>query len=153
MYTYPARCWRKKRRLHPPLDPQLRLCELHLGEGRDRAGALNRIYTMKKSPFTLPAASFSNARCGLMPPEPAHHSPRHVSHEATELRGLYGGINVSLSDHLSLVRAVLPLARSSGSFSLVESMCSLSVLWQRHTDAHSHTHTQPAQHQGMTPAP
>uniref|UniRef100_A0A3B5Q102 Double PHD fingers 3 n=4 Tax=Cyprinodontoidei TaxID=8087 RepID=A0A3B5Q102_XIPMA len=28
MYTYPARCWRKKRRLHPPLDPQLRLCEL-----------------------------------------------------------------------------------------------------------------------------
>lgn len=32
MYTYPARCWRKKRRLHPPLDPQLRLCELRLGE-------------------------------------------------------------------------------------------------------------------------
>uniref|UniRef100_A0A8C6UYU3 D4, zinc and double PHD fingers, family 3 n=1 Tax=Neogobius melanostomus TaxID=47308 RepID=A0A8C6UYU3_9GOBI len=31
MYTYPARCWRKKRRLHPPLDPQLRLCELRLG--------------------------------------------------------------------------------------------------------------------------
>lgn len=32
MYSYPARCWRKKRRLHPPLDPQLRLCELRLGE-------------------------------------------------------------------------------------------------------------------------
>nr|XP_057912410.1 zinc finger protein DPF3 isoform X3 [Doryrhamphus excisus] len=30
MYAYPARCWRKKRRLHPPLDPQLRLCELRL---------------------------------------------------------------------------------------------------------------------------
>ncbi|XP_027026027.1 zinc finger protein DPF3 isoform X3 [Tachysurus fulvidraco] len=30
MYTYPARCWRKKRRLHPPIDPQLRLCELRL---------------------------------------------------------------------------------------------------------------------------
>ncbi|XP_028997067.1 zinc finger protein DPF3 isoform X3 [Betta splendens] len=30
MYTYPARYWRKKRRLHPPLDPQLRLCELRL---------------------------------------------------------------------------------------------------------------------------
>ncbi|XP_066550424.1 zinc finger protein DPF3 isoform X1 [Amia ocellicauda] len=30
MYTYPARCWRKKRRLHPPVDPQLRLCELKL---------------------------------------------------------------------------------------------------------------------------
>uniref|UniRef100_A0A8C1NYM3 D4, zinc and double PHD fingers, family 3 n=1 Tax=Cyprinus carpio TaxID=7962 RepID=A0A8C1NYM3_CYPCA len=30
MYSYPARCWRKKRRLHPPLDPQLRLCELRL---------------------------------------------------------------------------------------------------------------------------
>ncbi|XP_037393790.1 zinc finger protein DPF3 isoform X2 [Pygocentrus nattereri] len=30
MYTYPARCWRKKRRLHPPMDPQLRLCELRL---------------------------------------------------------------------------------------------------------------------------
>ncbi|XP_034018117.1 zinc finger protein DPF3 isoform X4 [Thalassophryne amazonica] len=30
MYTYPARCWRKKRRLQPPLDPQLRLCELRL---------------------------------------------------------------------------------------------------------------------------
>ncbi|KAI7799647.1 zinc finger protein DPF3 isoform X2 [Triplophysa rosa] len=30
MYTYPARCWRKKRRLHQPLDPQLRLCELRL---------------------------------------------------------------------------------------------------------------------------
>uniref|UniRef100_A0A3B3R4D7 Double PHD fingers 3 n=1 Tax=Paramormyrops kingsleyae TaxID=1676925 RepID=A0A3B3R4D7_9TELE len=25
MYTYPARCWRKKRRLHTPVDPQLRL--------------------------------------------------------------------------------------------------------------------------------
>uniref|UniRef100_A0A674D676 Zinc finger protein DPF3-like n=1 Tax=Salmo trutta TaxID=8032 RepID=A0A674D676_SALTR len=32
MYTYPARCWRKKRRLHPPMDPQLRLCELRLGK-------------------------------------------------------------------------------------------------------------------------
>ncbi|XP_030626928.1 zinc finger protein DPF3 isoform X3 [Chanos chanos] len=30
MYTYPARCWRKKRRLHPPIDPQLRLCELRI---------------------------------------------------------------------------------------------------------------------------
>ncbi|KAG9336498.1 hypothetical protein JZ751_002845 [Albula glossodonta] len=30
MYTYPARCWRKKRRLHTPVDPQLRLCELRL---------------------------------------------------------------------------------------------------------------------------
>ncbi|XP_049613434.1 zinc finger protein DPF3 isoform X2 [Syngnathus scovelli] len=30
MYAYPARCWRKKRRLHQPLDPQLRLCELRL---------------------------------------------------------------------------------------------------------------------------
>ncbi|XP_051909367.1 zinc finger protein DPF3 isoform X3 [Hippocampus zosterae] len=30
MYAYPARCWRKKRRLHSPLDPQLRLCELRL---------------------------------------------------------------------------------------------------------------------------
>uniref|UniRef100_H3D055 Double PHD fingers 3 n=1 Tax=Tetraodon nigroviridis TaxID=99883 RepID=H3D055_TETNG len=30
MYTYPARCWRKKRRLLAPLDPQLRLCELRL---------------------------------------------------------------------------------------------------------------------------
>uniref|UniRef100_A0A3B4A945 DPF1-3 N-terminal domain-containing protein n=1 Tax=Periophthalmus magnuspinnatus TaxID=409849 RepID=A0A3B4A945_9GOBI len=34
MYTYPARCWRKKRRLHPPLDPQLRLCELRLGNNQ-----------------------------------------------------------------------------------------------------------------------
>eukprot|EP00063_Salmo_salar_P086760 XP_014061595.1 PREDICTED: zinc finger protein DPF3-like [Salmo salar] len=30
IYAYPARCWRKKRRLHPPMDPQLRLCELRL---------------------------------------------------------------------------------------------------------------------------
>uniref|UniRef100_A0A8B9H268 D4, zinc and double PHD fingers, family 3 n=1 Tax=Astyanax mexicanus TaxID=7994 RepID=A0A8B9H268_ASTMX len=30
MYSYPARCWRKKRRLHTPIDPQLRLCELRL---------------------------------------------------------------------------------------------------------------------------
>ncbi|KAJ8378139.1 hypothetical protein AAFF_G00247770 [Aldrovandia affinis] len=30
MYTYPARCWRKKRRMHPPADPQMRLCELRL---------------------------------------------------------------------------------------------------------------------------
>lgn len=37
MYTYPARCWRKKRRLHPPLDPQLRLCELRLGETNSTA--------------------------------------------------------------------------------------------------------------------
>lgn len=34
MYTYPARCWRKKRRLLAPLDPQLRLCELRLGTKR-----------------------------------------------------------------------------------------------------------------------
>lgn len=85
-----------------------------------------------------------------MPPEPAHHPPHHVSHEATELRGLYGGINVSLSDHLALVRAVLPFARSSGSFSILESMCSLSVLWQSNR---ARSHTQPAQHPHMTPAP
>ncbi|XP_051877268.1 zinc finger protein DPF3 isoform X5 [Pristis pectinata] len=30
LYTYPARCWRKKRRLHPPEDPRLRLCEIKL---------------------------------------------------------------------------------------------------------------------------
>ncbi|XP_039597775.1 zinc finger protein DPF3 isoform X2 [Polypterus senegalus] len=30
MYTYPARCWRKKRRLQPPGDPQLHLCEFKL---------------------------------------------------------------------------------------------------------------------------
>lgn len=36
MYTYPARCWRKKRRLHPPLDPQLRLCELRLGKTKQK---------------------------------------------------------------------------------------------------------------------
>ncbi|XP_075470347.1 zinc finger protein DPF3 isoform X7 [Ascaphus truei] len=28
LYTYPARCWRKKRRLHPPEDPRLRLLEI-----------------------------------------------------------------------------------------------------------------------------
>ncbi|XP_075387805.1 zinc finger protein DPF3 [Tenrec ecaudatus] len=28
LYTYPARCWRKKRRLHPPEDPKLRLLEV-----------------------------------------------------------------------------------------------------------------------------
>uniref|UniRef100_A0A2K5KNT2 Double PHD fingers 3 n=3 Tax=Cercopithecinae TaxID=9528 RepID=A0A2K5KNT2_CERAT len=28
LYTYPARCWRKKRRLHPPEDPKLRLLEI-----------------------------------------------------------------------------------------------------------------------------
>ncbi|KAG8449481.1 hypothetical protein GDO86_016214 [Hymenochirus boettgeri] len=28
LYTYPARCWRKKRRLHPPEDPRLRLLEM-----------------------------------------------------------------------------------------------------------------------------
>ncbi|XP_072425589.1 zinc finger protein DPF3 isoform X2 [Chiloscyllium punctatum] len=32
LYTYPARCWRKKRRLHPPEDPRLRLCEIKFGE-------------------------------------------------------------------------------------------------------------------------
>ncbi|XP_062909801.1 zinc finger protein DPF3 isoform X2 [Mobula hypostoma] len=30
LYTYPARCWRKKRRRHPPEDPRLRLCEIKL---------------------------------------------------------------------------------------------------------------------------
>ncbi|XP_055497002.1 zinc finger protein DPF3-like isoform X2 [Leucoraja erinacea] len=30
LYTYPARCWHKKRRLHPPEDPRLRLCEIKL---------------------------------------------------------------------------------------------------------------------------
>ncbi|XP_056401757.1 zinc finger protein DPF3 isoform X2 [Hyla sarda] len=28
LYTYPARCWRKKRRLHHPEDPRLRLLEI-----------------------------------------------------------------------------------------------------------------------------
>ncbi|XP_036769197.1 zinc finger protein DPF3 isoform X3 [Manis pentadactyla] len=28
LYTYPARCWRKKRRLHPPEEPKLRLLEI-----------------------------------------------------------------------------------------------------------------------------
>ncbi|KAF6129771.1 double PHD fingers 3 [Phyllostomus discolor] len=28
LYTYPARCWRKKRRLHPPEDPKMRLLEI-----------------------------------------------------------------------------------------------------------------------------
>lgn len=37
MYTYPARCWRKKRRLLAPLDPQLRLCELRLGKKTKRS--------------------------------------------------------------------------------------------------------------------
>lgn len=32
LYTYPARCWRKKRRLHPPEDPKLRLLEIKPGE-------------------------------------------------------------------------------------------------------------------------
>uniref|UniRef100_A0AAZ3SIC3 PHD-type domain-containing protein n=1 Tax=Oncorhynchus tshawytscha TaxID=74940 RepID=A0AAZ3SIC3_ONCTS len=30
MYAYPARCWKKKRRLHSPMDPQLHLCEIRL---------------------------------------------------------------------------------------------------------------------------
>ncbi|XP_038637520.1 zinc finger protein DPF3-like isoform X3 [Scyliorhinus canicula] len=30
LYTYPARCWRKKRHLHTPEDPRLRLCEIKL---------------------------------------------------------------------------------------------------------------------------
>ncbi|XP_030782366.1 zinc finger protein DPF3-like [Rhinopithecus roxellana] len=45
LYTYPARCWRKKRRLHPPEDPKLRLleikpgqCALELGWVRDGKG-------------------------------------------------------------------------------------------------------------------
>ncbi|XP_031436027.1 zinc finger protein DPF3-like isoform X2 [Clupea harengus] len=33
MYTYPARCWRKKRRLHTSMDPRLRLCGLQLDGG------------------------------------------------------------------------------------------------------------------------
>uniref|UniRef100_A0A2H6N3I7 DPF1-3 N-terminal domain-containing protein n=1 Tax=Micrurus carvalhoi TaxID=3147026 RepID=A0A2H6N3I7_9SAUR len=28
LYTYPARCWRKKRRLHPPEDSRLKLLEI-----------------------------------------------------------------------------------------------------------------------------
>lgn len=32
LYTYPARCWRKKRRLHPPEDPKLRLLEIKPGK-------------------------------------------------------------------------------------------------------------------------
>lgn len=32
LYTYPARCWRKKRRLHPPEDPKLRLLEIKPGQ-------------------------------------------------------------------------------------------------------------------------
>uniref|UniRef100_A0A3B4ARR4 C2H2-type domain-containing protein n=1 Tax=Periophthalmus magnuspinnatus TaxID=409849 RepID=A0A3B4ARR4_9GOBI len=33
MYTYPARCWRKKRRLHNSTDPGLGIYGLHLGGG------------------------------------------------------------------------------------------------------------------------
>lgn len=31
LYTYPARCWRKKRRLHPPEDSRLKLLEIKPG--------------------------------------------------------------------------------------------------------------------------
>ncbi|XP_030634880.1 zinc finger protein DPF3 [Chanos chanos] len=33
MYTYPARCWRKKRRLHTAIDPRLGFCGLPLESG------------------------------------------------------------------------------------------------------------------------
>ncbi|XP_067875016.1 zinc finger protein neuro-d4 isoform X4 [Heterodontus francisci] len=33
LYTYPARCWRKKRRLNILEDPRLRPCEIKLGKG------------------------------------------------------------------------------------------------------------------------
>lgn len=32
MYTYPARCWRKKRRLGNATDPRLGIYGLHLGK-------------------------------------------------------------------------------------------------------------------------
>lgn len=42
IYTYPARCWRKRRRLNILEDPRLRPCEFKIGkelggEGRRRA--------------------------------------------------------------------------------------------------------------------
>ncbi|XP_019909968.2 zinc finger protein DPF3 isoform X2 [Esox lucius] len=40
MYTYPARCWRKKRRLHTSIDPPLRLCGLQLDGGLPGKDAL-----------------------------------------------------------------------------------------------------------------
>ncbi|XP_028848974.1 zinc finger protein DPF3 isoform X2 [Denticeps clupeoides] len=33
MYTYPARCWRKKRRPHTAVDPRLRFCGLQIDRG------------------------------------------------------------------------------------------------------------------------
>uniref|UniRef100_A0A4W4FRP4 D4, zinc and double PHD fingers family 2 n=1 Tax=Electrophorus electricus TaxID=8005 RepID=A0A4W4FRP4_ELEEL len=57
MYSYPARCWRKKRQLHPPIDPQLRLCELRLGmsvtEGFPVFPTHTHTHTHTKFPPTL----------------------------------------------------------------------------------------------------
>ncbi|KAK1793470.1 hypothetical protein P4O66_011847 [Electrophorus voltai] len=40
MYTYPARCWRKKRRLHTSMDPSLHLYGLHIDGGLSAREAL-----------------------------------------------------------------------------------------------------------------
>ncbi|XP_063049415.1 zinc finger protein DPF3-like [Engraulis encrasicolus] len=49
MYTYPARCWRKKRRLHTSMDPRLRICGLQLD------GSLSARETLQSQSTTLEA--------------------------------------------------------------------------------------------------
>ncbi|EPY81246.1 hypothetical protein CB1_000743121, partial [Camelus ferus] len=45
LYTYPARCWRKKRRLHPPEDPKLRLLEIKPAAAIHRGGRNSRFFS------------------------------------------------------------------------------------------------------------
>lgn len=42
IYTYPARCWRKRRRLNILEDPRLRPCEFKIGKELGREGGRER---------------------------------------------------------------------------------------------------------------
>lgn len=126
MYTYPARCWRKKRRLHPPLDPQLRLCELRLGNANTTTVRICIHRSMK----TLNTPILTHGYAGY--PILIHASS--YAFMQLSLSIVHPGFAVYLhaacfinSCHMALVS--LPLTRSPGSFFPSNQYPPLSVLW------------------------
>ncbi|TEA42721.1 hypothetical protein DBR06_SOUSAS1610244, partial [Sousa chinensis] len=70
IYTYPARCWRKKRRLNILEDPRLRPCEYKIG-GWSSVLCL-------RWPQWVPTAHAD--KCSLVRPEPPHPQSRTIPH-------------------------------------------------------------------------
>lgn len=81
IYTYPARCWRKRRRLNILEDPRLRPCEFKIGKGweaaRGLAGLVGHWPQLPGSARVLPSAvpRTSNRPSPQLPGQPAAMIP------------------------------------------------------------------------------